>query len=79
MEYEYRFTDDEKKKDKILDAIYKNGGYCPCRVDHTEDTVCMCKDFREQTEAGMCHCGLFYKEPKTDITYPSADIVSNKD
>lgn len=75
MEYEYRFTEDEDKKNKILDAIYKNGGYCPCRVDHNEDTVCMCKDFREQKEPGVCHCGLFYKEPKENITYPSADSI----
>lgn len=34
--------------------------YCPCRVEHTPDTICMCKEFREQAE-GMCHCGLYIK------------------
>lgn len=34
--------------------------YCPCRIEHTPDTICMCKEFREQKE-GMCHCGLYIK------------------
>ena len=34
--------------------------YCPCRVEHTPDTICMCKEFRDQEE-GMCHCGLYIK------------------
>lgn len=34
--------------------------YCPCRLQHTPDTVCMCKEFREQKE-GLCHCGLYRK------------------
>lgn len=34
--------------------------YCPCRLDNTDDTVCMCKEFRDQ-ESGECHCGLYVK------------------
>lgn len=46
----------------IQEAIEKNGGYCPCRAAKTEDTKCMCKEFRDQIEAGTpgtCHCGLY--------------------
>lgn len=46
---------------EILVALKENGGYCPCRSEKTEDTKCMCKEFREQ-EKGQCHCGLFVKE-----------------
>lgn len=53
---------DEKLAQEILDLIKKNDGYCPCRLFKTEDTKCMCKEFREQEE-GYCHCGLYYKEP----------------
>lgn len=37
--------------------------YCPCvpAYLHNEDTVCMCKDFRDMEE-GTCHCGLYIKE-----------------
>ena len=46
---------------KVREALKENGGYCPCRVEHNEDTKCMCKEFRQQ-ESGMCHCGLYVKE-----------------
>jgi ferredoxin-thioredoxin reductase catalytic subunit len=42
--------------------LKKNNGYCPCSPMKNKDTKCMCKNFREQTEAGYCHCGLYYKE-----------------
>lgn len=42
-------------------ALEQNGGYCPCAIEKSEDTKCMCKDFREQ-ESGECHCGLYVKE-----------------
>lgn len=43
---------------KVVEA---NDGYCPCAIWRTEDTKCMCKDFREQTEPGPCYCGRFEK------------------
>lgn len=47
--------------DKIAQAVKDNEGYCPCRLEKTKDTKCMCKEFREQ-ENGVCHCGLYKKE-----------------
>ena len=41
-------------------AIKDNDGYCPCRIRKTEDTKCMCKEFRYMDE-GTCHCGLYIK------------------
>lgn len=41
----------------LVDA---NNGYCPCAVLKTEETKCMCKEFKEQ-ESGLCHCGRFEK------------------
>lgn len=37
-----------------------NYPYCPCRLEHIPDNICMCKEFREQKE-GLCHCGLYRK------------------
>lgn len=45
----------------IRDLVKANNGYCPCAVIHNEDTRCPCKDFREQTTPGLCHCGRFEK------------------
>lgn len=53
-------TNDKTLANEILAALKKNGGYCPCRLEKTADTKCMCKEFREQ-ESGECHCGLYIK------------------
>ena len=49
----------------VEEGLERTGGYCPCRRDRTEDTKCMCKEFREQikdpTFEGFCHCLLYYK------------------
>ena len=44
----------------IRKQLKENDGYCPCSLLQNEDTKCMCKEFREQTE-GECHCGLYVK------------------
>lgn len=43
--------------------IDENGGYCPCALEKTEDTLCPCKTFREQTTPGECFCGRYRKVP----------------
>mgnify|MGYP003318729162 CR=1 FL=1 len=49
-------TKDQNKAEKIIKAIYKNDGYCPCRLTKSEDTKCPCKEMMEKQD---CHCGLF--------------------
>lgn len=47
--------------DKSIKALVDaNGGYCPCAIEKTDDTKCMCKEFRK-VESGICHCGRFEK------------------
>ena len=53
-------TSNKEWADKVKAAIKKNDGYCPCQIEKTEDTRCICKDFREQ-ESGECHCRLYVK------------------
>lgn len=47
---------------ELQQAVSDNQGYCPCAVFKTDDTECMCKEFREQKTPGECHCGLYVKE-----------------
>ena len=60
------FNPDEKVVAMIREGLKKKDGHCPCRREMTEDTVCMCKEFREQIAdpdfEGFCHCMLYYKE-----------------
>lgn len=59
------FNPDEKIVTAIRNGLKKKDGYCPCRIQKTEDNVCMCKEFRDQVAdpefEGFCHCRLYYK------------------
>lgn len=46
-------------KEKIMVAIMRNEGYCPCISERNKDTLCPCKTYRETLE---CHCNLYIKE-----------------
>ena len=56
----YKNPNEEELKE-IVEAVEANEGYCPCMIEKTEDTKCMCKNFRESKDTGFCHCGRFYK------------------
>ena len=40
------FNPDEEVVKLIKEGLAKKGGYCPCRLEKTEDNKCMCKEFR---------------------------------
>ena len=52
---------DEYIYNSVTEEVKNNDFYCPCRLERTPDTKCMCKEFREQIVEGECHCGRFYK------------------
>lgn len=56
-----RLNPDKEEAERIQRAVKENDGYCPCCLVRTEDTKCICKEFKEQEE-GFCHCGLYLKE-----------------
>ena len=56
-----KVVDDIEHVKTIREALKNNDGYCPCMVEKSPDTKCMCKEFREM-ESGICHCGLYVKE-----------------
>lgn len=55
-------NEDSKQVTKIRTALKNNGGYCPCKIDKNNSTKCICEDFRNKTDSGFCHCGLYYKK-----------------
>ncbi len=59
------FNPDEAVVKMIKDGLEKKNGYCPCKLEMTEENKCMCKEFREQIKdpdfEGFCHCMLYYK------------------
>lgn len=49
----------------IREGLKRKDGHCPCVMEISDDTKCMCKEFREQIKdpefEGYCHCMLYYK------------------
>lgn len=56
---------DKEHVKEIRQALNDNDGYCPCKIGHTTENKCMCKEFKDQLEDdtyyGSCHCGLYVK------------------
>ena len=60
-----RLNENEEIVKTIREGLKMKGGYCPCRMERTEDTKCICREFRKQMAdpdfEGYCHCLLYYK------------------
>jgi len=56
------FNENKEIVDTIKEGLKRTGGYCPCRLERTEDYKCMCKEFKQQIAdpnfEGYCHCLL---------------------
>ena len=61
-----RLNEDKEMVQKIKEGLKRTGGYCPCRLQRTEENKCICKEFRGQIAdpdfKGYCHCLLYYKD-----------------
>ena len=61
-----RLNEDKEMVQMIKDGLKRTSGYCPCRLERTEENKCICKEFRDQIAdpafQGYCHCMLYYKD-----------------
>ena len=60
-----RLNADSELVKTVREGLKRTGGYCPCRLQHTEENRCICQEFRQQIAdpdfEGYCHCMLYYK------------------
>ena len=60
-----KLNENKEIVETIKEGLKQTGGYCPCRIEKTEENKCICKEFREQIAdpnfEGYCHCRLYYK------------------
>lgn len=54
---------DEELAAEIRTSIEASKGHCPCVLEQfrSDDTLCMCKEFRESPAGTICNCGLYKK------------------
>ena len=61
-----RLNENEAVVKTVREGLKRTGGYCPCRLERTEENKCVCQEFRAQIKdpdfEGYCHCFLYYKE-----------------
>lgn len=61
-----RLNENKEMVKTIKEGLKRTGGYCPCRLERTDDNKCICKEFRQQIAdpsfKGFCHCLLYYKD-----------------
>ena len=43
-----RYNENRDLVEKIRAGVLKKGGYCPCRIEKTEENYCMCQEFRRR-------------------------------
>ena len=54
---------DNSVVESVRRGLKENGGYCPCRMERSEETKCICAEFRNQIAdpdfSGFCRCMLY--------------------
>jgi len=53
------FTGNKNTIDRIIEALAKRNGMCPCTILNDKDHLCQCLEYRT---SGICICGLYVKE-----------------
>ena len=43
-----KLNSDQEVVNTIREGLKRTGGYCPCRLERTEATRCMCQENKEQ-------------------------------
>ena len=60
-----RLNDNAEVVSAVKEGLARTGGYCPCRLERTDENKCMCEEFKAQIKdpnyEGFCHCMLYYK------------------
>lgn len=50
---------------QIREGLRQKNGHCPCKLEVTPATKCICQEFKDQIAdpdyEGYCHCMLYYK------------------
>ena len=65
----------------VKEGLKRTGGYCPCRLERTEENKCMCKEFRDQiNDPGLKDfaTACYITNPNSHPALPDDRIIWNK-
>ena len=68
MKYKIVLNDDLELVAEVNRQLQETRGYCPCAIEHTPETKCICAAFERKYILGICcecNCGK-YKIIKVD-------------
>ncbi len=54
-----RLNEDKEMVQMVKDGLKRTGGYCPCRLERTEENKCICQEFRQQIADPDLSTGFF--------------------
>ena len=57
----YRINPNKEHANLIIEGLLEKEGYCPCKIQKTEENKCPCNDF---LNTGKCCCKLWVKDDK---------------
>ena len=46
---------------EFKEKLKQNDYYCLCLLERSDDTKCMCKEFKEAEVGEICHCNIYIK------------------
>ena len=56
MDLKLKVMVDKDIYEKFKVSLKNNEGYCPCSIDKSDDTKCICKKMREEK---ICDCEVY--------------------
>ena len=63
----------------VKEGLKRTGGYCPCRLERTEENKCMCKEFRSMIRVLKDFATACYiTNPNSHPALPDDRITWNK-
>ena len=76
--FTYNKNPNKEEFDMVSEAVKANDNYCCCAIEKTDDTKCMCKEFKESEISGFCHCRRYYKVRKNEMIALLVDITDEE-
>jgi hypothetical protein len=65
LKFKVFMNPDKEEYARIKQTVVDNNGYCPCKIERTPATKCMCEEFMNKNREGWCECKLFKKVKRT--------------